>query len=243
MQDEACAMNALEEYQNEKKFFAQFLGSMDYGRSPYVLRTSSIRLFFVKPHNSGFKIAKISTGIPNRYGSYDNMIRMKPNQEEKEVSIFTAKMSTNISPTTSSLIKFRVKIVSTIYCFDMADTTWTTELLSEKQFTDVDILVGEKKFEAHRVVLSARSSVFKTLLSKISNTGRPTLAIGEDVDFSVAEQFLKYLYTGTLSISANNKKLLALAEMYQVETLKKMCQLAVHVSDAEDITTSFLELI
>ena len=63
------------------------------------------------------------------------------------------------------------------------------------------------------------------------------------MDFSVAEQFLKYLYTGTLSISANNKKLLALAEMYQVETLKKMCQLAVHVSDAEDITTSFLELI
>ena len=57
------------------------------------------------------------------------------------------------------------------------------------------------------------------------------------------EEFLKYLYNGSLEISANNKQLLALAEMYQVETLKEICQLAVREVDVEDITSSLLALI
>ena len=54
------------------------------------------------------------------------------------------------------------------------------------------------------------------------------------------EEFLKYLYNGSLEISANNKQLLALAEMYQVETLKEICQLAVREVDVEDITDHLL---
>ena len=53
----------------------------------------------------------------------------------------------------------------------------------------------------------------------------------------------EYLYTGTLSISANNKQLLSLAEINQVETLKKICQLVVVVSDAEDITSFLFSFI
>ena len=54
------------------------------------------------------------------------------------------------------------------------------------------------------------------------------------------EEFLKYLYNGSLEISANNKQLLALAEMYQVETLKEICQLVVREVDVEDITDRLL---
>ena len=232
-------MNALAEYQNERFFFAQLLGKYDsnqYGQ--YLFKTPLIRFFFLKPRNCGFKIAEISMSM----SSCDQWIPMKPDQQDKDVNIFVTKMVTNLSSIYS--IKFRVKIVSSVenYCF--VDSTWITDLWSENHLTDVDIFVGQNKLLAHRVVLSARSPVFKKMYSKMSNSGTSKLTFDADeVDFSVVEHFLRYLYTGTLSISANNRQLVALAEMYQVETLKKICQLAVRVSDADDITTSFLALI
>ena len=232
-------MIALAEYQNEKTFFAQILGDND-GQE---IKTPLIRFFHLEPRNCGFKIAEISMNH-FLYWSCDKRIRMNPDQRENDLRMFVAKLDSSVHRNSNDSIKFRVKIVNTTLNCCFFDATWSTDLWSEKQFTDVDILVGENKLQAHRVVLSARSPVLKILLSKISLKGRSTLTIGADkVDFSVVEHFLKYLYMGTLEISANNKQLLALAEMYQVETLKEICQLAVRVSDAKDITTSFLAII
>ena len=237
-------MNALAEYQNERLFFAQLDGEKfiaSPGSIPQFL-TPSIRLFFVKSRNCGFKIAEIFMS----HGSRETWIRMKPNQQEKDVRLFTAEVDTNVNYSTGELFVFRIKIISTIQNngFHVVDATYSTgDLWCELDFTDVDLLVGQEKFEAHRVVLSARSPIFETLLSNISNTGRPTLTIRADVEFTIMEEFLKYLYNGSLEISANNKQLLALAEMYQVETLKEICQLAVREVDVEDITSSLLALI
>ena len=168
---------------------------------------------------------------------------MKPDQQDKEVIIFTGKRDTIVRSIGNQLdsITFRVKIVSTIENYSFVDTTWITDLWSEKQLTDVDILVGQNKLRAHRVVLSARSPVLKTILSQISNTVEATCTISDkDGDLFTVEHLLKYLYTGTLSISANNKQLLALAEKYQVETLKKICLLAVESSNVDDITEPVL---
>ncbi len=126
----------------------------------------------------------------------------------------------------------------------MVDTTWATQLWSDKQWTDVEILIGDKKLEAHRVVLSARSPVFKSLLSKIENTGKSTLTISADWNFDIVEHFLKFLYTGILDISASNKELLALADLFEVVTLRKMCQSASNRGmNVESITTSLIALI
>ena len=238
---EARSMNALAKYENEKTFFVQILGDNDGNH----IKTPLIRFFHLKPRNCGFKIAEIAmAGLDKSLWPYDKWIRMKPDQQENDLRMFVAKQDRSVQHNSNSSTKFRVKIVSTTLSYCFFDATWSTDLWSEKQFTDVDILVGENKLQAHRVVLSARSPVLKILLSKISLKGRSTLTIGADkVDFSVVEHFLKYLYMGTLEISANNKQLLALAEMYQVETLKEFCQLAVRVSDAKDITTSFLAII
>ena len=177
------------------------------------------------------------------------MVRVKSGFElnliskKKDMRLFTAKVDTNVNYSTGELFVFRIKIISTIQNngFHVVDATYSTgDLWCELDFTDVDLLVGQEKFEAHRVVLSARSPIFETLLSNISNTGRPTLTIRADVEFTIMEEFLKYLYNGSLEISANNKQLLALAEMYQVETLKEICQLAVREVDVEDITDHLL---
>ena len=246
--EEARAMNPIAEYQSEKQFFAQLDGGNVYHNwfgspIPYwisQIESPQIRFFFVKPRNCGFKIVEVAMA----HRSSDGWIRMKPDQQDKAVQLFTTKMDQNVNYKGDSII-FRVKIVNTIENnhFHMVDTNWGVDLLWEDQWTDVDILVGSKKLEAHRVVLSARSPVFKILLSKISYTGKATLTISADVDFSIVENFVNYLYTGNLEISANNKELLSLAEMYQVETLTKICQLAVRESNVEDLTTSLFTLI
>ena len=73
--------------------------------------------------------------------------------------------------------------------------------------------------------------LFYSFMSYI-NTGKATLTAGTEI-----------LYTGTLDISANNNELLSLAEMYQVETLTKICQFAFRESDIEDLTTLLFALI
>ena len=231
-------MNFLATLRQERTFFAKIFGEKlnnDDNNSHF--EKPLIQFFFLKPFNCVLKISKIIMS----HGSCDEWIRMKPDQQDKDVSIFVAKMDTNVSDNDS--IKFRVHFVNSIENFGFVDATWITDLWSENQLADVDVLVGQNKLRAHRIVLSARSPVFNILLSKQGHTGKSKLTFDADaVDFSVVEQFLKYLYTGTLSISAKNKQLLALAETYQVESLKKICQLAVRVSDVEDITNSFIAL-
>ena len=172
-------------------------------------------------------------------------IRMIPvHHPDQELNIFTTHMDNNVGCTHADSIMFRVQIDSKMENNCFVDTNWIIDLYSEKQFTDVDVFVGPKKLQVHRVVLSARSPVFKTLLSKISNMGRPTLTNSKNVDdLTTVEHFLKYLYTGTLDFSTSKKTLLALAEMYKVETQMEICQLAIHESNLEDIAASLLALI
>ena len=97
------------------------------------------------------------------------MVRVKSGFElnliskKKDMRLFTAKVDTNVNYSTGELFVFRIKIISTIQNngFHVVDATYSTgDLWCELDFTDVDLLVGQEKFEAHRVVLSARSPVF-----------------------------------------------------------------------------------
>ena len=118
------------------------------------------------------------------------------------MGIDSRSIETNVSYNNS--ITFRVKIVSSVENYGFVDATWITDLWSENQLADVNVLVGQNKLRVHRVVLSARSPVFNILLRKHGHTGKSKLTFDADeVEFSVVELFLKYLYTGTLSITTS----------------------------------------
>jgi hypothetical protein len=68
-----------------------------------------------------------------------------------------------------------------------------------------------------------------------------------EFDKNVVYCFLKFLYTGRLEWSpdwnANTMQLSKLAAMYEVETLKNICQpLSASPPDAEQLTNFLLEL-
>jgi hypothetical protein len=92
--------------------------------------------------------------------------------------------------------------------------------------TDVEIFVGTAEvMEVHRVILCARSPVLNESLNKISNTGNKSIVTFEaEFDVEIVKSFLNFLYTGSLKTTDGAKQLSKLATIYQVETLKNVCQ-------------------
>lgn len=134
---------------------------------------------------------------------------------------------------------FRIEMTSSVEnChYEMMDTSWTTQLWKaalNQHLTDVEIIVGPIKLEAHRVILSARSPVLSALLDN-NDQVKSSIVIDENMDIDVVKHFLKFLYTGCLEISATNKQLLELSKIYEVETLMKICQVANCISP--DVTS------
>jgi hypothetical protein len=151
------------------------------------------------------------------------------------------------------LFHFDIKIVSTIgnYYYEMMDNAWMEDFwtaATEQKLTDVKIFVGTVKvMEAHRVILSARSPVINAALNKTNDTGKVVFTFGVEFDVDNVKFFLHFLYTGSLETFASNSdknyhQLLKLATLYEVETLKNICQLANHVPDVEELTNCLLLL-
>jgi speckle-type POZ protein len=132
--------------------------------------------------------------------------------------------------------------------YEMMDNSWMDQFwtaATEQKLTDVDINVGtDKLMEAHRVILAARSPVLKEAFNKTNDTGKSVLTFDGEFDVVVVENFLNFLYTGSLetfsSKSINYKQLFKLATLYEVETLTNICQVANNVPEVEDFPNSLM---
>jgi len=91
---------------------------------------------------------------------------------------------------------------------------------------DVTLTCGEKVFYCHKGILSARSPVFKAMFqSNMKENELGTVEI-EDIQQEAFSEFLQYIYTGSISLSFDKygKELLAVADKYQVDKLKRACE-------------------
>jgi len=91
---------------------------------------------------------------------------------------------------------------------------------------DVTLTSGEKVFYCHKGILSARSPVFKAMFqSNMKENELGTVEI-EDIQQEAFSEFLQYIYTGSISLSFDKygKELLAVADKYQVDKLKRACK-------------------
>jgi speckle-type POZ protein len=133
----------------------------------------------------------------------------------------------------------------------MMDEGWTKDFwvaATNEKFTDVEIFVGTLKvMEVHRVILSARSPVLNSSLKKINKTaGKSIVTFGAEFEVDTVKNFLNFLYTGSLKTTDNVQQLSKLAAMYQVETLKNVCQpfqlINANPPDVEEVTDYLLQL-
>ncbi|KAH3763996.1 RCC1 domain [Pelomyxa schiedti] len=84
------------------------------------------------------------------------------------------------------------------------------------------------EFKAHKAVLSCRSSVFKTLITSGFKESRTAVIELPTVTPPVFRLFLNYIYTDQLQLDMSESdhwvELLMVANQYEVERLKNMCE-------------------
>ena len=99
------------------------------------------------------------------------------------------------------------------------------KLFTERSSCDVKITCEGKTCHAHRVILETRSPVFSAMLKSNMIEGNSGLIKIEDMEASIFESFLLYLYSGVIpELSINTaKQLYDAADKYAMEELKKAC--------------------
>ncbi|XP_072179211.1 uncharacterized protein [Diadema setosum] len=121
-------------------------------------------------------------------------------------------------------------------------------LYNQEQYSDLILSVGDRTFFAHRLVLCAWSDVFKTMLSdptwqannELCNESSDSTSgqvfrqvlVEEYPDALVFEDFLKFLYTATVTPTSHNVlSLIRLADKYMIPELHGLCNEFIDNSD------------
>lgn len=167
--------------------------------------------------------------------------RLKPNL----LTLFTADDEANLE---SKEIRVWIYLSDVVgdYCHQPVDRRLHDDLwlsAQEKLFTDVELVVGERVFAAHRAVLAARSPVFAAMFHTDMIESRSRRVQVDDVPANVFDVFLRFVYTGQLAHGADDDELLRVADRYQVETLRRLCEEAAHHDDAEECGALIVEAL
>ncbi len=203
-----------------------------------------------KHRTFGLQIEDIYCGMEeSSTRGYNRWFKMEPKHHQTNAGLlhFTIQALLGFSEENLQFrVYFEIKTISKIgnYFYEMMDDKWTTDLwlaATNQKLTDVEIIVGTVKvMEAHRVILCARSPVLNESITKISNTGKSIVIFGPEFEVHMVHYFLKFLYTGRLEITDSSHQLGKLATIYQVETLKNICQLLNRLPDVEELTNCLI---
>ncbi|KAM0826065.1 hypothetical protein ACQ4PT_069134 [Festuca glaucescens] len=125
-------------------------------------------------------------------------------------------------------------------------------MFDNQDLTDVSFDVGGESFSAHRLVLAARSLVFKAELYGLMAESIMTSITIQDMEASTFRSMLHYMYHGSLSNADRNdvsstmaqyEHLLVAADRYGLQRLKKNCEDSLCASGIViDSVVSLLEL-
>ena len=89
-------------------------------------------------------------------------------------------------------------LTQSVNIMPVSDSGRRMKLMYEKKlFTDIQIEVGEKTFDAHRVVLASFSDVFKKMFEINMKEKEEKRVVISDIDAEVMSDLLSFMYTGS----------------------------------------------
>merc|ERR1719309_195998 len=95
----------------------------------------------------------------------------------------------------------------------------------DSSFSDVTLKTKGRSFKAHRVILAARSPVFRAMFTHNMQEAKNNEVIIKDIDAEVMEELLRFVYTNKVQdITKIAKALLAAADKYALDSLKVVCE-------------------
>eukprot|EP00092_Neocalanus_flemingeri_P023848 GFUD01025873.1.p1 GENE.GFUD01025873.1~~GFUD01025873.1.p1 ORF type:complete len:273 (+),score=57.89 GFUD01025873.1:101-820(+) len=118
------------------------------------------------------------------------------------------------------------------------------KIFEDKALTDFQVVCNGKSFPCHKVFLAARAPVFmKMMESNMKEANEATMMI-ENCTEIVAENLVKYLYTGQVDpevLNENSVSFLELGEKYDMAELKSMAeQVMIANLDKDNMLSFFL---
>lgn len=115
-------------------------------------------------------------------------------------------------------------------------------ILNDPHFADVTLIVEGHNIKAHKAVLSARSPVFAAMFSSEMLEVRQNQVTIPDLEYKVAQDLLRFIYTGETKIEPDMAdRLLVAADKYGLTRLKVQCEQA--ISKAISSSTAIKTLI
>ena len=169
----------------------------------------------------------------------DENVPLRKKEEEGFFKFFTSGVDGVTGENFTFVFQIHLKGIVDGYSYHPCDRLAKEQLWSavnNKLHSDVEFIVQDKRFSAHKAILSARSPVFRAEFNREeSKTTNPHEIQIDDVNASSLEQFLHFVYTGELlhfsftgepAPMLTNKDLLKLAERYQLKTLENLCRAA-----------------
>lgn len=98
------------------------------------------------------------------------------------------------------------------------------EFRKNSKLCDIKLIVGEKKIQAHRLVLAAFSDYFSAMFTgDMSETSQFTVHL-TDMKPDAVEALIRYAYTSEIEIRVDNvENLLSVACILQIEEVKEAC--------------------
>ncbi|XP_067946441.1 ankyrin repeat and BTB/POZ domain-containing protein 2-like isoform X2 [Watersipora subatra] len=115
-----------------------------------------------------------------------------------------------------------------------------SSFVNSKELADVSFVVERKRFYAHRVILSSASMRFKNMLSAFADDSMPEIEV-QDITYDTFERVIHYIYEGKCISKISNssdfksvKRLLGAAHYFQLESLKRNCEILLSKSLSVD---------
>ncbi|GIY10314.1 BTB and MATH domain-containing protein 42 [Caerostris extrusa] len=93
------------------------------------------------------------------------------------------------------------------------------------KFSDVELIIGDVRFPAHKVILAARSPVFARMFTNDMLEKQNGIVHIKDVDVASLNMMLVYMYSAKITILNYDcaVKLYSVADKYEVISLKEQC--------------------
>ena len=101
------------------------------------------------------------------------------------------------------------------------------DMYNEAETADITLIIGEKRFPAHKTILMASSSYFRNMFMGPWKESNSTEVRLEDTDEckAVFDIFLSFFYGTVLKFSKENVlPILTLADKYDAKELKRLCE-------------------
>ncbi|XP_008556028.1 speckle-type POZ protein [Microplitis demolitor] len=98
-------------------------------------------------------------------------------------------------------------------------------LFHSKDYSDIILVVGDKRIPAHKALLINRNNVFRRMLTFHQKNNRNNIVNVPDMDPDILEKLLEFIYTDNVtSLDEVAESLYEVADKYQIPALKKLCE-------------------